>query len=106
VADQPTDTSPIFKVIEEEHVMKTLRLISLCLAAFFPLTTTADVWIPETVSVPIPRATNAGVDEITFEWENAMVLSAADPCASHMAPRYNPGTHEGNYDDDGNEFRI
>jgi hypothetical protein len=86
--------------------MKTLRLISLGLAAFFPLTTGADVWIPETVSVPIPPSANAGVDEITFEWENAMVLSAADPCAKYLAPRYNPGSHEGNYDDDGNELRI
>jgi len=86
--------------------MKTLRLLALCLAATVPLSSLADVWIPVTVSVPISRATNAGVDEITFEWENAMVLSAADPCASYLAPRYSPGTHEGNYDDYGNEFRF
>lgn len=86
--------------------MKHLRLLSLCLAAFFPLTTGADVWTDETISVPIQPRANAGVDEITFEWENAMVLSAADPCASYLAPRYNPGTHEGNYDDYGNKFQI
>jgi hypothetical protein len=86
--------------------MKALRLFSLCLAAYFPLSAGADVWIPEIISVPIPKAKDAGVDEVTFEWENAMVLAAADPCAKYLAPRYNPGSHEGNYDDDGNEMRI
>lgn len=49
---------------------------------------------------------NATVDEITFQWENAMTLAAADPCASYMSPTYYSGGHEGHYDDDGNDLRY
>lgn len=86
--------------------MKTLRLVSLCLAAAFPLSATAALFVSETASVPITHSTSATVDEITFEWENAMALAAADPCARYMAPRYDSGGHEGNYDDNGNDLRI
>lgn len=86
--------------------MKNLRLLTLCLTALFPLSTMADIWIPEIVSVPITRSASTNMDEVTFEWENAMILAAADPCAKYLAPRYNPDSHEGNYDDDGNDLRI
>ncbi|HRH82536.1 MAG TPA: hypothetical protein PLW81_15970 [Thiobacillaceae bacterium] len=86
--------------------MKTLRLITLSLATVIPATGMATVFTSETVSVPVARSQDASVDEITFAWENAMVLSAADPCASYLAPRYNSNGHEGNYDDDGQELRI
>jgi hypothetical protein len=87
-------------------MMKTLRLTIVCLAAAFPLSTTGTYFVSETVSVPITQSSSAAVDEITFEWENAMVLAAADPCAKYLAPRYDNGGHEGNYDDDGNDLRI
>lgn len=46
------------------------------------------------------------VDEQTFQWENALSLSMADPCASYLTPIYFSGGHEGHYDDDGNDLRY
>jgi hypothetical protein len=82
--------------------MKASRLLSVCMLAAFPVTVMATIFTSETASVPITHSTDASVDEIAFEWANAMVLAAADPCASYLAPRYDSGGHEGNYDDDGN----
>lgn len=46
------------------------------------------------------RSANAGVDEATFQWHNALNLASADPCASYFTHRYRS---EGNFGDDGSD---
>lgn len=86
--------------------MKASRIALIGLMAAFPVTVMATIFISETVSVPIEPRADATVDEISFEWANAMALAAADPCASYLAPRYNSGGDESHYDDYGNDLRL
>jgi hypothetical protein len=103
VGFDPAESS-VFTAIKEERTMKTLRLLAVCMTAAFPATVMATVFTSETASVPITRSTDASVDEVTFEWADAMVLAAADPCASYLAPRYDGSGNEVNYDDNGKQL--
>lgn len=59
-------------------------------------------WPQAPAGVSPEQALRTAAEQLAFEWENAMVLSLADPCASYYIHRYR---NEGNYGEGNTDYQ-
>lgn len=86
---------------EEEYIMKYIQALLVAL-----ITSLSGAVCAEEIEWSLAqdetaeRIALAAAEEKAFEWENSMLLAAADPCADYYINRFR---NEGNFGEDGSD---